>query len=322
MRRPAACGRSWGTMTGHDLNSAIAFPFLPFRDGKVDLDAHARNVAYLVRNCFLDGGRRRVIANGGSTLLHHLTPEEQMEVARVTAEAVGDRAWFISGILPTPPAQAAWLVCRQAKLARPPDAFLILPVTGVCNPEGVGRDLRQFCDRLGGEFGVDFLLYMRDSALREVYCRLVRESKHIIGIKIGTSVDDVGPVCEAVGESGAVIWGKGDVSTEAVRAGARGHTSGTALMCVRAADEINNAQRRGDYAAAERIESDLRGLEEIRFMKGRAYNYSAMVEILRMSGFTDVDPGDGGPFNAAPPEEIVDRLRGLVERLRPYHGAA
>jgi dihydrodipicolinate synthase/N-acetylneuraminate lyase len=93
-----------------DLDSAIAFPILPFRNGAVDLSAHRRNVDYLVRNCFLDGGRKRVMAIGGSSLLHHLTPEEQLEVARVTGEQAGVAAWYISGIIPTPLRQAAWLV--------------------------------------------------------------------------------------------------------------------------------------------------------------------------------------------------------------------
>ncbi len=309
-------------MTGEGLNSSIAFPFVPFRGGKVDLRAHHKNVTYLTRNCFLDGARKRVIATGGSTLLHHLTAEEQLEVARVTGEAAGEGAWIISGILPTPTATAAWQVREQSRLARRPDAFLILPVVGGCNPEGVRRELQRFCDSLGDEVDCDFIVYMRDSALRAAYCRLVCESKRIIGIKIGTSVDDVKPVCDAVAGAGAVMWGIGDLSTAAARAGAHGHTSGTALMCLRASDEINNAQRRADYAAALRIEGDLRELEEIRFMSGRAYNYSVMVEVLKMSGFTDVDPGDGGPFNAPPPADILARLPALVDRLRRYHAAA
>ena len=77
--------------------------------------------------------------------------------------------------------------------------------------------------------------------------------------------------------------------------------------------------RSGDYSTAERIEADLREFEEIRFIEGRAYNYAAIVEVLKMAGFDDVDAGDGGPFNASPPPEICERLRALLPRLRPYH---
>lgn len=308
-------------ITASDLDSAIAFPFLAFRNGRVDLEAHRKNARFLTSHCYLDGGRRRIVAIGGSSLLHHATLEEQLEVARILGEEAGDKAWFISGILPTPPSQAAALARRQMGLARPPDLFLLLPLVGAYNPEGVRRDLGRFCEELGRE-GARFVLYLRDSTLREAFCGLVRESEHVLGVKIGTSVEDVAPVREALGDQAAVVWGIGDLSTRAIRAGARGHTSGISLLALRASDEINNAHRRGDYAAAEEIESQLRELEEIRFMAGRAYNYAAIHHALRVAAFDDVDPGDGGPFNAPPPPEIRRRVEGLAERLRVWHTAA
>lgn len=308
-----------GRFTASDLDTATAFPIIPFREREVDFEAYRKNVRYLVRNSFLDGGRTRVLAIGGSSLLHHLTQVQRLEAARITCEEAGRSARFISGILPTPPRDAAWLVREQMRFVRPPDAFLILPMTGGHNPEGVYRDLLRFCRELWSETGAQFIVYLRDSALREPLCRLVTESEYVLGIKIGTSEEDVKPACEAVGSQGAVVWGKGDLSTRAARLGARGHTSGISLIAVRASDEINNAQRRGDYEEAERIEQDLREFEEIRFMQARAWNYSAILEVLRMAAFEDVDPGDGGPFNAPPPADICARLRALLPRLRPYH---
>jgi hypothetical protein len=44
-----------------------------------------------------------------------------------------------------------------------------------------------------------------------------------------------------------------------------------------------------------------------------------LVEALKIAAFDDVDPGDGGPFNAPPPPEICARLERIVDRLRPYH---
>jgi dihydrodipicolinate synthase/N-acetylneuraminate lyase len=208
------------------------------------------------------------------------------------------------------------------RLPRPPDAFLLLPVVGGYNAEGVCRDLRRLCDDLGRSLGARFILYLRDPGLRDGYCRMVAECEAVIGVKIGTAVEDVEPACRAVAGAGTVVWGIGDLSTAAARRGARGHTSGAALLSVCASDRINNAHRRGDYAAAELIEQDLRELEEIRFMCNRAYNYSAVIEALKLAAFADVDPGDGGPFNAPPPPEIRNRLPGIVERLRPYHSMA
>jgi dihydrodipicolinate synthase/N-acetylneuraminate lyase len=206
-------------------------------------------------------------------------------------------------------------------LPRPPDAFLLLPLVGGVNPDGVCRELTRFCQALGGETGARFILYLRDAALREGFCGLVRECEYVIGIKIGTSVDDVKPVRDALGDDVPVMWGIGDLSTAAVRRGARGHTSGSALFLIRASDEINNAQRRGDFDAADGIEDEIRELEELRFVHGRIYNYSALLEALKIAGFPDVDPGEGAPFNAPPPPEIRARLVGIVERLRKYHSA-
>ena len=306
-------------LTAQDLDTAIAFPFLPFRKGQLDLEAHRKNCSYLVRRGCLDGGRRRVIAIGGSSLLHHVTPEAQLDVVRILSEAAADRAWLISAVIPTHLGQAEQLVRAQMNFARPPDAIMFLPMIGGYNPEGVLREMRSFCEKLNRDTGARFIVYLRDPALLDAYCRLVRECESVLGVKIGTTVEDARLARQAISESKAVVWGKGDLCTEAVRAGARGQTSGTSLLNILASDKINNAQRRGDFAAAERIEDDLRELEEIRFMRGRIYNYSALAEALEIAAFDDVDPGDGGPFNAPTPPEIHTRLPGVVERLRQYH---
>jgi dihydrodipicolinate synthase/N-acetylneuraminate lyase len=302
-----------------DLNTPVAFVPIPFRGGRADLRAQAKAVRYLIENNFLDSGVRRAVANGGSSLVHHLSAEELLEVARVTCEAAAGEAWHISGVAATPPRTAEWLVREQMRIPHPPDAFLLMPLTGVYNPEGVYGEIGRLTERLSGDTGARFLLYLRDASLREAYCRLARDREEILGIKIGTSVDDVAPARQALGEAKAVVWGIGDLSTRAIRAGARGHTSGTAIICARLVDEINNAHRRGDYDEAERLEAIVRPLEEIRFMSNRAWNYSAVIELLQIAGFEDVDPGEGGPFNAPPPPQIREKLRAIANDLRAWH---
>jgi dihydrodipicolinate synthase/N-acetylneuraminate lyase len=306
-------------LTIADLNTPITFMPIPFRNGGADLEAQAKAVRYLIENNFLDEGRRRAVANGGSSLVHHLSAEELLDVARVTCEVAGGRAWHISGVAATPSRTAEWLVQRQMRLANPPDAFLLLPLTGVYNPDGVYRELGRLTTKLAGETGARFLLYLRDASLRDAYCRLARDHEHILGIKIGTSVDDVGPARDVLGDRKAVIWGIGDLSTHAIRAGARGHTSGTAIICARLVDSLNNAHRRNDWETAEQLESIVRPLEEIRFTSNRAWNYSGVIELLKYAAFDDVDPGDGGPFNAAPPEHICARLRTIADELGAWH---
>jgi dihydrodipicolinate synthase/N-acetylneuraminate lyase len=123
-----------------------------------------------------------------------------------------------------------------------------------------------------------------------------------------------------VGDNAMVIWGIGDRSTKAAEQGAKGHTSGIAVLYAKASDAINNAQRRGDYAAAKAVEAEIDELEEIRFMNGRAYNYSAVVEAMQQSGFDDIDAGDGsGPFNPVVPKDVAERVGRAIAGLEAYH---
>jgi len=120
-------------------------------------------------------------------------------------------------------------------------------------------------------------------------------------------------------ENGMVIWGIGDRSTRAAQAGARGHTSGVNVVFARSSDEINNAQRRGDYATSQRLENELAALEEIRFREGRIYNYSAVVEAMHLGGFDDVVGGTGGPFNPRVPAPIAAQIQTAISGLNAYH---
>ncbi len=302
------------------LNSVTAIPIIPFRNGRIDYDAHAKNVRYLMEHNYLDNNRPRVISVAGTSLIHHIEPEEQVRIFDVTGQVMGRDGVLMSAIVPNPIGTAGRLIEQQARLSRPPDVYLIMPLTGTFSPEGVYRQFMAFAERYGQEYGARFLYYFRNPRDREAVIRLLNDSPHFIGVKIGTGVEDVAPMIQGVGDNAMVIWGIGDRSTAAAELGARGHTSGTAVLCAGAADAINNAQRRGDYAAARQVEADLNELEEVRFMNGRAYNYAAVVEAMRLSGFDDIDPGDGSaPFNPGVPPEVSERLRAAVERLRPYH---
>ena len=52
----------------------------------------------------------------------------------------------------------------------------------------------------------------RDFAQME---NLFRDSEAFVGVKVGTSEDDVEPLKRALGDNGLVIWGIGDRSTRA-----------------------------------------------------------------------------------------------------------
>jgi len=301
------------------LNSVTAIPIIPFKDGKVDYTGHAKNIDYLMRNNYLDENRQRVIAIAGTSLIHHISETQQLRIIDKTGQQIGEDGILISGIVPNPIRQAGQLIEAQTELSSPPDAYLLMPLTGISNPEGVYEQYMEFGERYGTTCGARFLYYFRQKRDMSAVIRLLNDSPHFIGVKIGTGEEDVEPLVEGVGDSGIVMWGIGDRCTRPAQLGAKGHTSGIAVAFARASDEINNAQRRGDYETSARIEADIAPLEEIRFMNERVYNYSAVIEAMILSGFDDIEAGTGGPFNPRVPSEIQAQLCEVTQNLKQYH---
>jgi hypothetical protein len=55
-------------------------------------------------------------------------------------------------------------------------------------------------------------------------------------------------------------------------------------------------------------------------MNGRIYNYSAVVEAMLLSGFSDIVAGDcSGPFNPRVPPAIRERIKAAIQGLGQYH---
>ena len=302
-----------------DLNSVTAIPIIPFKDDKIDYTGHAKNIDYLMRNNYLDQGRPRVIAIAGTSLIHHISETEQLRIIDKTGQQMGNDGILMSGIVPNPIRQAGQLIEAQSELQRPPDVYLLMPLTGISNPEGIYEAYMKFGETYGTTCGARFLYYFRQKRDMPAVIRLLNESPHFVGVKIGTGEEDVEPLVEGVGNSGIVMWGIGDRCTRPAQLGTKGHTSGIAVAFARASDEINNAQRRGDYDTSARIEADIAPLEEIRFMNERVYNYSAVVEAMILSGFDDIVAGAGGPFNPRVPSEIQEQLRKVMPGLKRYH---
>ncbi len=94
---------------------------MPFRGGRLDGRAHAGNLDYLLGNCFLDQGRRRVIGIGGTSLIHHLDRETLLELVRSTGRQLGSEALFMAGVIPTPPSEARRFIQECLDLEKPPD---------------------------------------------------------------------------------------------------------------------------------------------------------------------------------------------------------
>lgn len=301
------------------LNSVTAIPIIPFNGDKIDFAGHAKNIDYLMNNNYLDNGRKRVIAIAGTSLIHHIAETEQLNLVERTGQQIGNDGILISGIVPNPIKQAGQLIEAQSELGRPPDAYLLMPLTGISNPEGLYEYYMKFAEYYGTNCNARFIYYFRQKRDLKAVIRLLNDSQHFIGVKIGTDTDDAVPLIDGIGDNGIVMWGIGDRCTQPARLGTKGHTSGIAVAYARASDEINNAQRRGDYETSDSIEAKIEALEEIRFRNERVYNYSAVVEAMIQSGFADIEAGTGGPFNPRVPSEIKKQVIDAIKHLKPYH---
>ena len=235
-------------------------------------------------NNHLSDGRPRVIGLAGTSLVHHIRPEEHARLVDITGRQMGGEGLLLAALVPNPLVQAGDFVDQLMELQRPPDVFLIMPLTGTFSPEGLYGQLLEFTARYGERHGARFLYYYRSPRDRDAILRLLKDSPHLVGVKIGTDVGDVPAFVEGVSPGRIVIWGVGDRSTAAAELGARGHTSGINIVFARASDAINNAQRCGDYAAAREVEVLINPLEQLRFVKGRAWNYAAVAEAIRLGG--------------------------------------
>ena len=195
------------------LNSVTTIPIIPFNGDKIDFIGHTKNIDYLMSNNYLDNKRKRVIAIAGTSLIHHIAETEQLRLIESTGKQMGTDGILISGIVPNPIKQAGQLIEKQAELNRPPDAYLLMPLTGISSPEGIYETYMKFTDYYGGNCNARFLYYLRQKRDIDAVIRLIKDSPHIIGVKIGTSEEDVLPLVDGVGENGIVIWGIGDRCT-------------------------------------------------------------------------------------------------------------
>ena len=162
----------------------------------------------------LDGGRKRVIAIAGTSLVHHISTADQIELMRFTGEQMAGRGVLMSGLVPNPIDDAGKILKAQANAPFPPDVYLIMPLSGVSNGEGIFQNYINFAERYGSSYGARFLYYLRNSSELGVAVRLINNSPYFIGIKIGTNEADVVPAVEGVKKGcGMVIWGIGDCST-------------------------------------------------------------------------------------------------------------
>lgn len=73
-------------------------------------------------------GRQRVILVAGTSLIHHVEPEEQTRLFDVTGQVMGNDGVLMSSIVPNPYWTAGKWWEEQLGLQRPPDVYLVMPL--------------------------------------------------------------------------------------------------------------------------------------------------------------------------------------------------
>ena len=302
------------------LDTVISIPLIPFAAGRIDYEGQRRNVDYLMRNNHLSGGRPRVIALAGTSLINHIRPQEQLRLLDVTGQQMGGEGLLMAALVPNPLAVAGDLIDELAQLSRPPDIYLLMPLAGTFSPEGLYQQLLAFTACYGERHGARFLYYYRSPRDREqisasaarLAARGGRQDRHGRG--------GCADLCRGCRCGTHCHLGRGRSFNGGGRTWcAQGHTSGINIVFARASDAINNAQRSGDFHAAREVEALIDPLEQLRFVNGRAWNYAAVAEAIRLGDFGDVVAGCGAPFNPRVPAEVSAQIGQIVADLRAWH---
>ena len=145
-----------------------------------------------------------------------------------------------------------------------------MPLTGVSNPDGIYEEYMKFAENYGSKCDARFLYYFRQKRDLEAVIRLLNDSPHFIGVKIGTDEEDVQPLIEGVGDSGncdvGYRWTGVHVQHNSAQKDIRPVLQ--SLMRVLQTKSITHSDG-GDYETSAHIEADIAPLEEIRFMNER-----------------------------------------------------
>ena len=114
-----------------------------------------------MRNNSLSDGRPRVISIAGTSLVHHIAYRDQVKLLDIAGQRMAGQGLLMAALAPNPLPEAAALLARLAALPRPPDVYLIMPLSGTYGPEGLYETLMAFAETQAREHEARFLYYYR-----------------------------------------------------------------------------------------------------------------------------------------------------------------
>ncbi|HVR72341.1 MAG TPA: dihydrodipicolinate synthase family protein [Vicinamibacteria bacterium] len=293
------------------LRGVIAFPVTPFQaDLSLDTAGLRRNLDALLRHPIA-----AVVAAGGTGELYSLTPAEQLDVVRATAEAVGRRVPVIAGVGVNAP--LATQMARQSAEAGA-DAILALP------PYYPGADdegLADYYAAIGAATALPLLVYSRDwvNPTPAWVERLAARVPTLTAWKDGQGdVRRYQQVMHRVGERLHWIGGAGDDCVPGYYGiGIRAYTSSIATVAPRLSLELHEAAAAGEAGRLRRLMVEyVIPLYALRARR-KGYEVTVMKEMMNAVGLC------AGPVRPPLPplrrEDAAD-LAALLERWKPVLG--
>ncbi|MGI9147033.1 MAG: dihydrodipicolinate synthase family protein [Chloroflexota bacterium] len=265
------------------LQGPIAFPITPYAtNGSVDLDAVARNAAWLP-----DHGICALVAPSGTGEIFALSPDECAAVTRATVDAVAGRVPVIASVGFN--ARIGVDLARQAEAAGADGVLVMPPYYGTPDPKGLLEYYRQ----IAAATSLGVLPYARDAAAftPELVEQLARLVPNLIAFKDGRG--DVRlfqrlreHVVEQMGAE-RLLWlaGVGDDLVGAYfAAGAQGFTSSLACFWPEASAELYRLASSADFDGLRRYhERAVRPFYELR-QRGRGFEVSIMKAAMELLG--------------------------------------
>src|SRR5581483_3950327 len=286
------------------FRGVFGFPVTPFRkDLSLDLEGLARNVEAMVRHPFC-----ALVAAGGTGEIYSLTPDEIVEVVRVTVEAAARSMPVVAGVGFNAAIGAA--LARRLEHAGA-DCLLVLPPYYTNAPE---EGLLDYYKAIGNATSLPLMLYSRDWAVfsPRAVARLAERIPTLEFWKDGQGdARKYQRIMNAVGDRLAWLGGIGDDCVPAYFAvGVQAYTSSISNIAPRVSLDLAEAGMARDFVRLDELmRKYVHPLYALRD-RAKGYEVSVMKAAMEMIGMPagPVRP----PLTPCSERDLAD-LRALME---------
>lgn len=291
------------------FRGVLGFPVTPFRaDLSIDFDALGRNVDEMASHPFC-----ALVAAGGMGEVYSLSPDEIVEVARVTVEAARGRMPVMAGTGFNAP-----MACDIARRSESAGAacLLVLPPYYINAPEA---GLAEYYSAIANACGLPLILYSRDWCAPgpQFVARLAESMPSFVAWKDGQGdMRKLQRLMHYLGNRLAWLGGVGDDAVAAYFAlGVKAYTSSISNIVPELALELGRAGLAADFARLDELTRDYVG--PLYALRERSRGY----EVALTKGAMEILGKTAGPVRSPLPalrERDVEDLRVLMTLYRDF----